>query len=187
MAGRYEIRFAGSGGQGVILATVITGEAASLNEEGLYVVQTQSYGPEARGGKSKSEVIISTEPIDYPKAIKPNLQVILTQAAAEEYAGDTIPGGRIIFDDFYVTSFPQVDANVYCLPIVRTAREKLGKEFVTNMVALGAVARVLELEKIAKPESLKKAVLAKVPPATKELNSQAFDEGYTMFKNSIHR
>ena len=186
MAGRYEIRFAGSGGQGVILAAVITGEAASIYEEGLHVVQSQSYGPEARGGKSKAEVVISTEPIDYPKAIKPNLQVILTQQAAEEYAGETLPGGRIIYDDFFVTSFPQVDANVYYLPIIRTAREKIGKEIVTNMVALGAVARVLELEKITKPESSKKAILGKVPQGTKQLNSQAFDEGYELFKNSVH-
>ncbi len=186
MAGRYEIRFAGSGGQGVILAAVITGEAASVYEEDLYVVQSQSYGPEARGGKSKAEVVISTESIDYPKAIRPNLQVILTQQAAEEYAPETIPGGRIIYDDFFVTSLPQVDANAYHLPIVRTAREKLGRDIVTNMVALGAVARVLELEKIVQPESIKKAVLAKVPEGTKQLNSQAFDEGYALFKNSLH-
>lgn len=186
MAGRYEIRFAGSGGQGVILAAVITGEAASVYEDDLHVVQSQSYGPEARGGKSKAEVIISTEPIDYPKAIRPNLQVILTQQAAEEYAPETIPGGRIIYDDFFVTSLPQVDANAYHLPIVRTAREKLGRDIVTNMVALGAVARVLELEKIVRPESIKKAILGKVPEGTKQLNSQAFDEGYALFKNSLH-
>ena len=93
MAGRYEIRYAGSGGQGVILAAVITGRAAAIYEDGLYVVQSQAYGPEARGGKSKAEVILSTEPIDYPKAMKPNLQVILTQQAAEEYVVDTLPGG----------------------------------------------------------------------------------------------
>jgi len=186
MASRYEIRFAGSGGQGVILAAVVAGEAAALFEEGLSVVQTQSYGPEARVGKSKAEVIIAKEPIDYPKAMKPNLQVILTQQAAEEYAGDTLPGGRIIYDDFFVTSLPQVDANIYYLPIVRTAREKVGNEITTNMVALGAVARVLELENIVKPESVKKAILAKVPEKTKQSNSLAFDEGYTLFKNSIH-
>ncbi len=186
MAGRYEVRFAGSGGQGVILAAVITGRAAAIYEDGLYVVQSQAYGPEARGGKSKAEVVLSTKPIDYPKAIKPNLQVILTQQAAEEYAVETLPGGRIIYDDFFVTSFPQVDANIYYLPIVRTAREKIGREIVTNMVAVGAVARVLELEKMAKPDSLKKAVLASVPEATKKLNSQAFDEGYLLFKNSQH-
>ena len=104
MGNRYEIRFAGSGGQGVILAAVIVGEAAALFEDGLSVVQSQSYGPEARGGKSKAEVVISTDPIDYPKVIKPNLQVILTQQAAEEYAKDTLPGGKIIYDDFFVTN-----------------------------------------------------------------------------------
>lgn len=183
---RFEIRFAGSGGQGIILAAVIAGEAAALHEEKLYVVQTQSYGPEARGGKSKAEVVISTEPIDYPKVTRPNLQVILTQQACEEFSSDTLPGGRIILDDTFVTDFPQVDAYIYHLPILRTAREKLGRELVTNMVALGAVARVLELENVVHPESVKKAILEKVPAGTKELNSQAFDEGYQMFKNSLH-
>ena len=181
---RKQIRLSGSGGQGVITADIIYAEAAVA--EGKEAVQSQSYGPEARGGKSKAEVIIAKEPIDYPKAMKPNLQVILTQQAAEEYAGDTLPGGRIIYDDFFVTSLPQVDANIYYLPIVRTAREKVGNEITTNMVALGAVARVLELENIVKPESVKKAILAKVPEKTKQSNSLAFDEGYTLFKNSIH-
>ena len=183
---RYEIRFAGSGGQGIILAAVIAGEAAALYEENLYVVQTQSYGPEARGGKSKAEVVISTVPIDYPKVTRPNLQVILIQQACEEFSADTLPGGRIIFDDSFVTDFPQVDAYIYQLPISRIAREQLGRELVTNMVALGAVARVLELENIVRPESVKKAILEKVPAGTKELNAKAFDEGYQVFKKSLH-
>ena len=183
---RYEIRFAGSGGQGVILAALIAGEADALFEEGLYVVQSQSYGPEARGGKSKAEVVISTEPVDYPKAVSPNLQVILNQQACEEFSQETLPGGRIIFDDFFVTSFPQVDAYIYHLPIVRTAREKIGRELVTNMVALGTVARVLELEKIVSPDSVRKAICARVPKGTEELNTRAFDEGYLLFKSSLH-
>jgi 2-oxoglutarate ferredoxin oxidoreductase subunit gamma len=201
MEGRFEIRIAGSGGQGVILATELIGQAAALYEEDLYVVQSQAYGPEARGGKSKAEVVISNEPIDYPKVIAPRLQVILTQPAADEYAMDTMTGGRIIYDDFLVTSIPgwpsfsgegcvessdRIDANAYVLPIVKTARDKIGKEIVTNMVALGTIGRVLELEKIISPDSLRKAITHHFPDKkAAELNIHAFDEGYKIFKESL--
>ena len=181
MSERFEIRFAGSGGQGVILAAVVTGEAAALYEN-VYSVQSQAYGPEARGGASKSEVVISHGAIDYPKATNPDLQVILTQKACEEYVHDTKRGGTIILDDFYVSERPSVDAEIFMLPIVRTAKEKLGKEMVTNMVALGATARILELADVVQPESVKKAILARVPKGTEKLNEQAFEEGYAMMK-----
>ena len=201
MEGRYEIRIAGSGGQGVILATELIGRAAALYEENLYVVQSQAYGPEARGGKSKAEVIVSKEPIDYPKVIAPRLQVILTQPAADEYAPDTLIGGRIIFDDFFVTNIPgwpsfsegssvetseRIDAHSYLIPIVKTAREKLGKEIVTNMVALGTVGRVLELDKLMSADSLRKAICQHFPDKkSADLNLMAFDEGYKIFKESV--
>lgn len=201
-AERFEIRIAGSGGQGVILATELIGQAITHYEPEFFVVQSQAYGPEARGGKSKAEVVISSEPIDYPKVIAPTLQVILTQAAADEFAVDTQPGGRIVYDDFFVTEFPgmhiggvgggsvesshiRIDARVYALPIVRTAREKLGREIVTNMVALGCVGRVLELEKIASPESLRKVIAAHFPvQKIADLNLQAFDSGYELLKQT---
>ncbi|MCR5346830.1 MAG: 2-oxoacid:acceptor oxidoreductase family protein [Fretibacterium sp.] len=198
MAERFEIRIAGSGGQGVILATELIGQAITYHEEGLYVVQSQAYGPEARGGKSKAEVVISREPIDYPKVIAPSLQIILTQAAADEFAPDTLPGGRIVCDDFFVTEIPgmntscgateheqHIDARIYSLPIVRTARDKLGREIVTNMVALGCVGRVLELEKLANPDSLRKVIAAHFPvQKIADLNIAAFNAGYDEFKNS---
>lgn len=179
---RFEIRIAGSGGQGVILAAVILGEAAALMEEGLNAVQSQAYGPEARGGASKSEVVISRGEIDYPKATSVDLQVILTQKACDEYAKDTKKGGTILLDDFFVTKKPDVEAEIYMLPIVRTAREKLGREIVTNMVALGATARILELKGLMHPESVKKAILERVPKGTEELNTKAFEAGYAMMK-----
>jgi len=195
---RYEIRIAGSGGQGVILATELIGHAIALYEEGLYVVQTQAYGPEARGGKSKAEVVISRAPIDYPKVIAPNLQVILTQAAADEYAVDTAPGGRIVYDDFFVTDLPgldpicgeehqgHIDARVYTLPIVRTARDTLGKEIVTNMVALGCAARALDLDKMASPEAFRKAIADHFSHSKKlaDLNIEAFNQGYEIFRQT---
>lgn len=183
MSERFEIRIAGSGGQGVILAAVILGEAASLMEEGLHAVQSQAYGPEARGGASKSEVVISRGEIDYPKATAPSLQVILTQKACDEYSHDTQKGAMVILDDFFVTEPPKLDAEIFLLPIVRTAREELGKEIVTNMVALGAAARALELKGLMQPESVKKAILSRVPKGTEELNTKAFEAGYKMMKD----
>jgi len=196
---RFEIRIAGSGGQGVILATELIGNAIALYEEGLYVVQSMAIGPEARGGKSNAEVVISRAPIDYPKVVAPNLQVILTQAAADEFVRDTTPGGRIVYDDLFVTDLPgldicssglesqgRIDARIYALPIVRTAREKLGKEIVTNMIALGCVGRVLDLEKIASGDSLRKAIADNFADNAKiaELNVAAFDAGYELLKQS---
>ena len=193
---RFEIRIAGSGGQGVILATELIGQAIALYEEGLYVVQTQSYGPEARGGKSKAEVVISSSPIDYPKVVAPNLQVILTQSAADEFARDTTPGGRIVYDDFFVIDQPgfgtgdvegvgHIDAYVYTLPIVRTARDKLGREIVTNMVALGCVGRVLDLVKIASSDSIRKAIADHFPEKKiADLNIEAYNQGYDLFKRT---
>jgi 2-oxoglutarate ferredoxin oxidoreductase subunit gamma len=180
MSDRFEIRLAGSGGQGVILAAVIIGQAAALKEEGLNSVQTQAYGPEARGGASKSEVVIARGEIDYPKAANPNLQVILTQKACDEYARDAISGGTVVLDDFFVREHPDIDAEIYSLPIVSTARDVLGREIVTNMVALGVVARVLEMRGLMKPASIRSTIIENVPKGTEELNSRAFDEGYKL-------
>lgn len=185
MSERFEIRVAGSGGQGVILAAVIIGQAAALMEEGLNSVQTQAYGPEARGGASKSEVVIARGDIDYPKAAHPNMMCILTQKACDEYAGDIADGGIIILDDFFVHEPPKVKAEIYTVPIVRTAREVLGRELVTNMVALGTMARVLEHKGLMHPESIKKTILSSVPKGTEELNAKAFDEGYKMMKDKL--
>lgn len=185
MSERYEIRVAGSGGQGVILAAVILGEAAALNTEGLNSVQSQAYGPEARGGASKSEVVYDRAEIDYPKAAHPNLQIILTQKACDQYSHDTAKGATVILDDFFVTEPPKLDADVYLLPIVRTAREKLGRELVVNMVALGTAAKVLEVKNLTKPEAIKKAILARVPKGTEELNEKAFEYGYQMMDEAM--
>lgn len=187
MSERFEIRVAGSGGQGVILAAVILGEAASLYTDGLNAVQSQAYGPEARGGASKSEVVYDRSEIDYPKAASPNLQVILTQKAAEEYSADTAPGATVIFDDFFVTNPPKLDAKVYLLPIVKTGREEIGREIVVNMVALGTAAKVLEDKGLLKPEAIKRAILANVPRGTEELNEKAFEAGYKVICEAINK
>ena len=123
--------------------------------------------------------------IDYPKAAHPNLQVILTQKACDTYSHDTAPGATVILDDFFVTDPPKLDADIYLLPIVRTAREKLGREIVVNMVALGTAAKVLEDKGLVQPQAVKDAILARVPKGTEELNERAFDEGYKMMSDAV--
>jgi len=93
-----------------------------------------------------------------------------------------VPGGIVILDDFFVTDLPSVDAEILHLPIVRTAREKLGKEIVVNMVALGAAAKVLEKKGLYNPESIRSAILARVPKGTEELTSKAFEAGYELVR-----
>ena len=109
----------------------------------------------------------------------------MTQKACDKYVHDALPGSVVIVDDFFVTEPPKVDAKVYSLPIVRTAREEVGREIVTNMVALGAVARVLESWELAKPESIRKAILDRVPKGTEELNLKAFELGYGLMKEKL--
>ncbi len=103
----------------------------------------------------------------------------------DQYSHDTAKGATVILDDFFVTEPPKLDADVYLLPIVRTAREKLGRELVVNMVALGTAAKVLEVKNLTKPEAIKKAILARVPKGTEELNEKAFEYGYQMMDEAM--
>jgi 2-oxoglutarate ferredoxin oxidoreductase subunit gamma len=176
MAQRYEVRLSGSGGQGLVLGGVILAEAVALYE-GLNAVQTQSYGPEARGGASKSEVIISDAEIDYPKATAIDLLLTLTQESCDKYSPDLKDGGIILADSRMVTKLPEGDYKVYHLPIIDTAKEKVGKVFVANIVALGAIARLVDSVSI---ESVEKAVLSRVPKGTEELNKRALKLGYEL-------
>lgn len=168
---RYEIRFGGSGGQGIILSAVIFAEAAAIHE-GFHVCQTQSYGPEARGGKSKAEVVISRGEIDYPKVIQMDLFLAMNQAALDAYFFDFKPNGILLADATFVDQVPTSRALV--LPFTRIARNDLGKELVANIVALGAVGSLCSKVSL---ESLEKAVAAKVPPKFKELNLKALRAG----------
>ncbi len=168
---RYEMRLSGSGGQGLITAAVIFAEAVGVYD-GKYVCQTQSYGPEARGGKSKAEVVISDHPIDYPKARRLDLLLAMNQAACDAYYRDLNPDGLLVVDSSLVEQYPT--NRVIAIPFTRIAREQLGKEMVANMVALGAVG-LLSGQVIS--NSLEKALLARVPPGTEELNKAALHLG----------
>jgi 2-oxoglutarate ferredoxin oxidoreductase subunit gamma len=174
MAERLEIRLAGSGGQGLILAGVILAEAVGIYE-GKYVAQTQSYGPEARGGASKAEVVVSDAEIDYPKAMKPDVLLCLNQQACEAYIFDTRPGGTILVDSTLVPNLPTTRA--VSLPFTKIAREEVGSEMFANIVALGALAVLTDVVSI---KSLEAALLARVPPGTEEKNRKALAAGLAL-------
>ncbi|NNG68255.1 2-oxoacid:acceptor oxidoreductase family protein, partial [Caldanaerobacter subterraneus] len=129
-----EIRLGGSGGQGLILAGIILAEAAIL--DGKVSVQSQSYGPEARGGSSKAEVIISDGPIIYPKVLKPDVLLALTSHAYKSYKEDVKEAGLIIVDDS-VEVEKESKVKTLKFPILKTAQEVVGKAYVANIVSLG--------------------------------------------------
>ena len=171
MGGRYEVRLAGSGGQGLILAGLILAEAAVIYDH-KNACQTQSYGPEARGGASKSEVIVSDEEIDYPKAIKPDVLLAMNQSACDTYLFDLKQGGTLIVDATLVKQLPTTHAAA--IPFTRIARTEIGREGVANIVALGALTAIT---KIVPQKSLEEAVLARVPAGTEEMNREALHAG----------
>lgn len=168
---RYEVRFGGSGGQGIILAAIVFAEAAGIYD-GFHVSQTQSYGPEARGGKSKAEVVISTREIDYPKVLKMDLFLAMNQTALDAYFFDFRPNGLLLADSTFVEQFPT--SRVIAIPFTRIARQELGKEIVANMVALGAVGHLCPK---TSDDSIRKALLDRVPPHTREINLKALEAG----------
>ncbi len=173
MSDRYEIRLCGSGGQGLILAGVILAEAAALHD-GKNAVQTQSYGPESRGGFSSSVVIISNEDIDYPKATKVDVLLALTQQAANMYAGNIKDEGILIIDDEMVREIPMGKYRIYRLPIIKIAKTQLGKVIVANIVALGAIVGIT---RVVSTDAIKKALFSKIPKGTERLNLSALEGG----------
>ncbi len=179
MSQRYEIRLTGSGGQGLIIAGIILAEAAGVYD-GKWVCQTQSYGPEARGGASKAEVVISDAEIDYPKAIKPDLLLAMNQKSCDTYFFDLKPNGTLVVDSTLVKQVPTTRA--IRLPFTQLARTELGKEMAANIVALGALAVITRMVSLS---SLETAVLNRVPPGTEELNKKALELGMDAAKKYL--
>jgi len=173
MSFRYDIRLSGEGGQGLVLAGRILAEAAAIYDD-KNATQSQSYGPEARGGASRSEVIISDEDIDYPKATQLDLLLALTQESCNKYSKDLKETGILLVDSGSVTRVPEGKFKIYKVPISEIARTQVGKVVVANIVALGIIA---ELSSIVSVEALESAVLARVPKGTEELNLKAFRTG----------
>ncbi len=168
---RYEIRFAGSGGQGIIMAAIVLAEAAGVYD-GKYVCQTQSYGPEARGGNSRAEVVISKAGIDYPKAVQPDLLLAMNQGAFDANFPDLKSEGLLVVDTSLVDQVPT--GRVVAIPFTQIARKDVGKEFAANIVALGAVAYLTQVVSL---KSLEKALAARVPEKTEKMNRKALHAG----------
>ncbi|MCZ7663346.1 MAG: 2-oxoacid:acceptor oxidoreductase family protein [Thermoleophilia bacterium] len=166
------MRFGGSGGQGVILMGVILAVAATRDHR--QVVQTQSYGPEARGGYSRSDVIIARSPVDYPQLIGLDLLVALSDEAAHRYGGLLRPGGVFIFDSEMVPDPPALKRASFGIPFTKLALEETGRAQTANILTLGAVAG---LTGVVSQASLEKAVLSMVPPGTEEVNLKALGCG----------
>ncbi len=178
MSFRYEIRLGGSGGQGIILMGIILAEAIGIYD-GKFVAQTQSYGPEARGGSSKSEVIVSDVEIDYPKAMWPDFLLAMNQKSCDEFYPDLKPEGVLILDSTFVNQIPTPKA--LQVPMTRIAREKFKREVVANIIALGALT---QLTSIVSPKAMEAAVLARVPKGTEKLNRDALKAGMAAAKKA---
>lgn len=175
---RYEIRLSGAGGQGMVLAGTILAEAACIHE-GKYAVQTRSYGPEARGGASKSEIVIDSQEIDYPKVMVPDLLLAMTQEAYDKYYKDIKKDSTVIVDSFYVTKLKRKD--VVSVPISQLARDELGSELYANTVSLGII---VSLTNVVSRDSIERAILARAPKGTEENNKKALRIGFDAAKKN---
>ena len=165
--------FSGSGGQGVITAAIVLAEAAVLYEN-LNAVQSQSYGAEARGGATRSDVIISDSIIHFPKVLQPNILVCLNQNSYNKFYPVIRPGGLLITDPRFVQTEKKVDAQQKELIMYETVMAKIGKPIVFNICMLGAVIALTEL---VKPESVMKMLALRIPQDFLDMNRQALDIG----------
>ncbi len=175
---KLEVRFGGSGGQGVVLAARILGEAAVM--DGKNALQTQQYGAEARGSLTKSEVIISDAKIGFPAVRKSDVLATMSQEATDKMLKDLKESGTLIVDSSNVASVPEVKATVFSLPITETARRTPGGELRANMVMLGAFTRITG---VVTRESVEVAIRGRLSQSA-EANLRAFWAGYEMKPDS---
>lgn len=177
---KAQLRFTGSGGQGVIMGTIIMAEAAFL--DGKKVVQSQSYGPEARGGMCKAETIISDEQIFYTKVETPNLLLSLTQVSFDKYSKRLAPNSIVIVDDsIQVPERLAKKHEVLRLPIIESANEVIKNRMAANIISCGAVNEAM---KLASVDSLQEAVLDHVPKGTGDLNIRAMKLGAELVRKA---
>jgi len=176
-----EIRVAGFGGQGVILAAMVIGKAYSVFE-GKFATLTQSFGPEARGGACAAQVITSDTPVLYPYVSEPDILVVMSQEACTKFVPSLKPGGILIVEqDMVQVQDLKPGVRLYACPATSLA-EELGKRMVLNIVMVGFFAAV---SGICKPESLRQAVADSVPEAFRDLNMKAFDKGFECGKQKL--
>lgn len=181
MATKYEIRLCGFGGQGIVLAGYIIGQAATVYE-GVNAVFTQDYGPEARGGACRADVIISEEPVPYPYIDAPSIMVAMSQAAYDKYIVGVGDDTLVIIDEDLVKPMSMANNRLLMIPASRIA-EELGRVAVANVVMMGFLTAVTD---ILSTDAMKNSILASVPPGTEDLNTNAFERGleYTKAKAS---
>ena len=170
---RREIRIAGFGGQGIILSGSIVGKAASIYDNG-FAALIQSYGPESRGGSCRAEVVVNDKPVDYPYMVNPEIQIILSQAAYNEFGKNSNSGTLLIVDSDLVKVDPSQKLKPLSIPASSMAQE-LGRPVVANIIMMGFLASI---SNIVSCEALKKAILDSVPPGTEDFNMKAFELGY---------
>ncbi len=173
---RCRLVFSGAGGQGVISAAIMLAEAAVLHEN-LIATQTQTYGPEARGGATRSDIIISDTDIHFPKVTQPNILVCLTQAAYMKFYDIVRPGGLLLIDSRNVKSLNTVDSKQIQLPMHQTVVEKLGSSVALSTCMLGAL---LGLREIINPKAVLKVLKVRIPADYYEMNVEAFRLGQAM-------
>ena len=173
---RVRLVFSGSGGQGVITAAIILAEAAVIYQ-GMNATQSQSYGAAARGGSTRSDIIISDIDINFPEVTQPNILVCLTQDAYNTYSSIIRPGGILLTDNRFVQTTRKVDAKQVELPMYETVMEKIGKPVVFNICVLGALIGITE---VVRPKSVMAAVADRVPGDFLDLNNRAFDLGLAL-------
>ena len=179
--GISEIRIAGFGGQGVVLAGMVIGNAATLHD-GKFVTLTQSFGPEARGTTCSVQLLVSPEPILYPYLTKPDILVVMSQDANEKYGSDLKPGGLLLYEqDLIQPARLNHGTRTYGIPATRFA-EELGRKMVLNMVMVGFVTAVTS---VASPEAVRKAINTSVPRGTERLNLSAFEKGLEFGKSML--
>ncbi len=172
MAGRIEVRLCGYGGQGILLAGFIVGQAASIFEHE-HATFIGDYGPEARGGACRADVIISDEAVSYPYITAPSVLVAMSQQGYDKYYPRNRDAALVIIDEDLVQPLPN-SHRLLGIPARRIA-EELGRVAVANVVMLGFLTAVTDLVTV---DSMKKSLLAAVPKGTEELNMKAFERGY---------
>ena len=171
---KSEIKIAGFGGQGVILAGEIIGKAATIYD-GKFATLTHSYGPEARGGACSAQIIIADEKISYPYAVSPDVLVLMSQEAYGLYMDELNPGGILIIEKDLVKMDSDIAPKFFGIPATRMA-EELGSRIVLNIVMLGFLTAISGL---VTHEAMEKAIRETVPRGTEYINLLAFDKGYS--------
>jgi 2-oxoglutarate ferredoxin oxidoreductase subunit gamma len=170
-----ELRIAGFGGQGVILAGMVIGRAATIYDN-KFVTLTQSFGPEARGSACSVQLIVSPEPVLYPYITRPEILVVMSQEACTRFSGDIKPGGVLLYEQDLIELSKELAPNVstFGIPATRLA-EELGRKLVLNMVMVGFV---IAMTSLTSAEAGRKSVADSVPKGTEKLNLAAFEKGY---------